>query len=109
MNTLQRAAMAGMLLEILQIVSVIKGDFLSWTNIAQGRDPDSPFLANRFAIGRAAMIQKTRRIPFHIPVQIKLIIQPEDEPIHGFAPPRRFHFGNSFAYIFNDPAASRKG
>ena len=67
-----------------------------------------PVLAFRLAIGRAAMIDTPRRIPFEIPVQVKFLIQREDAPVLQFATPSGFRLGDFFADIFDDARARRQ-
>jgi hypothetical protein len=94
-----------MFLVRLPIVAVVERDFLAGPNVAQSRDPNPPLLAISLAIRRAAMIDKPRRVPVEITVQIKLIVKRKNAPILPLATPGGFRLGYFFPKIFDHPLA----
>src|SRR5579884_3672619 len=62
-NAIGRAAGAGMLLVILQVVIVIERDLLARTDVAQGHDPDAFAISARLRVGRTTVVQPSRRVP----------------------------------------------
>lgn len=82
------SAIAGVFLIIGKVVSIIEGDFLALGNIMAGNDPDSAFNKLSIAIGRAAMINETGRIPVNTPIQVILIVQRKNEPVFLFTAPQ---------------------
>ena len=101
-RALRSPAVAGMFLIIHQVVSVIERDLLAGLDVAQGRDPNAALLANRLAVGRATVIEKTRRIPCYISVQVEFLVETENEPVLRLAAAQGFRLGDAFPGVFND-------
>jgi hypothetical protein len=106
-NTIRRAAATGMFFEIGQVVAVIESNFLAGLNVSQRHNPHAALLADRFAIGRATVIEEARRIPFDVSIQIKLVIEAENKPVLRFATPDRFRLADALADVFDDARAFR--
>src|SRR5438128_4033244 len=100
-----RAAAAGVLAEILPVVSVVKGQLLSRGDVTPGRDPDLPLNEFGVAIRSATVIKIASRVPAHGPVNVPLFIQLEDQSVAGFAAAVGFRFRDFFADIFNQQRA----
>ncbi len=69
----RRAAVARVILVILQIVAVVKGDLLASLDVATRDHPDAVVVLLRVAIGRATMVDQTRRVPCHIAIEVLLL------------------------------------
>jgi len=91
-----------MFLVILQVVTVIKRNFLAGLDVPQRPDPDAALFAKGLAIRRATVIEKTRRIPFDISVQIEFLVEAENKPVLRLAAMQRFRLGDALSNVFDD-------
>ena len=64
-----------MIAVILQIVTVVERQLLPRPHVAQSHDPNLAVHLARFAIGLATVIEPTRRVPIHVPIEVELVIQ----------------------------------
>ena len=94
---------------ILQVVVIVEGDFLYGADVAQGHNPDASVNCASLGVGCAGMVQKSRRIPIHISIQIKLFIKAEDAGVFELALPERLLFVYFSAQIFQDAGSGRDG
>ena len=74
-------------------------------DVAQSHDPNAAIFADRLAVGRATMVEKSRRIPFDVPVQVEFLVEAEDEPVLRFASAQGFRLGDAFSGVFDDALA----
>ena len=107
-RAVRRAATARMLAEILQVVAVVEGQFLADRDVAAGDDPDAALDQFRVAVGRATVVEKARRIGFHLTVEIKFLVEMEEAVVAGAAAAEGFTLGNPLAPILDDPRARRR-
>ena len=105
-GAIRRAAAAGMLPVIVQIITVVERDFRPGPDAASRHNPDAPAVRFRLAIRVATVIQKTRRVPWHVAVEVVGVIQRENVFVGRFAPAQRFSLGDLFADVFDDARAS---
>ena len=95
--------MAGVLLEVIQTVAVVEGQFLPGLYFPERDDPNPTLLQQRFAVGAATVVQPPRRIPAQVPVEIVDLVEFEDVGIAQITLDGGFGFGNLSAKIFEDP------
>lgn len=93
---------AWIILVILEVETVIKGDLLPCPDVPSGDDPNTAVLQKRLTIRRAAMVDQSRGVPVHVTIQVLLIIQHEDILVVRLTTAQGFGLGNPFAHIFDD-------
>ena len=70
--------MAGIILVILEAVTVIVGEFFSSLNAASGIEPDSTANDLCLTIGNATMVQESGQIPIDTPVNSIVMIKDKE-------------------------------
>jgi hypothetical protein len=104
-DAVRRAAAARIVTVVHQIVTVVEGDLFACPDIARCEDPDAAVLQKGIAIGRATVVEQTRRVPCHIPVQVLLVIQAEDILVVLLASAQRLALADPLANVFDDARA----
>ena len=77
-TTIMRAAMAGLCGLIIDLVSVVVGEFLTCRDIPDPHNPDAMTELFCVAVGLTRMVDKTRRVLARTPIKGIALIQAED-------------------------------
>jgi len=96
------AAMAGMFTIILQIITVIEGKLLPCPDFANRHQPNSSLDKLRLAIRHATVIQKSRRVPTHVPIQVVRVIDCKNIFVVPFTTREGFPLRDFLAEVFDD-------
>ena len=70
---------------IFEVIAVVEGEFLARGEVADCDDPNAIIVDERFAIGLATVVEKARRVPLDIAIEIKLVAHRKNEFIMQFA------------------------
>src|SRR3954468_18533183 len=98
--------MTGIVAIILEIITVVEGQFFARKDVANRDDPDVFALEERLAIRFATVIYETGRVPLHITIEIKPIADGENIFVLSFTAAKGFRFRNLLAGIFQNAQAT---
>jgi hypothetical protein len=90
-----------------KIVPVVKGNLFAGADLSGGDYPDPILKKLRLTVWFAVMIDEAGGIPFHVAIQIGLIVQGEDILVVGVTSLQRLPFGDAFSAIFHNALSRR--
>jgi hypothetical protein len=101
-EALWRAATAGMLFVVLQVVAIVEREFFAGPKVAQRVNPDALVFHSRFAVRRATVIDESGRVPIDRAVEVERVRDGEDEKIVCLPAAQGFLFADAFAEILDN-------
>ena len=107
-HTFRRTAMTRILAVIHKVISIIEGQLFALAYVAPGKKPNPAPIDFSFAVRRATVVDETGRVPAHIPIKVRFIIQGKDVFVILFATPQRLLLVDPFTRVFQDACAPRE-
>lgn len=105
-QTRRRAAIARVIHEVFEVVSIVVGQFLAAKNRSPRNNPDPVSIVQLgITVRFAAVIDQARGVPADFPVHIVLLIQRKDVGVLLQAQFVRIVFGNSSPTILDQPGS----
>src|SRR5438477_11745639 len=99
--------MAWMLLVIVQIITVVERNLFPCPDFTNGHHPNAAFFQQRLAIRLATVIQKSRRIPAYVAVEVLLVIQRENVVVVALTTLKRLAIRDFLTNILNNTLGGR--
>lgn len=92
---------------ILQVESVVKGDFFPSLNRTAGDNPDSVVRELRFGVRRTTVVQPPGGVPGNIAIQVLVFVQRKNKHVVRLTTANRFGLINFFTYVLQQNRAWR--